>query len=122
MLSSCISYSLGRSRPIRTLSGEMVAKPDPSVAPMIRRTVYFSGNVQGVGFRYTTQHTACDFHVTGYVRNLPDGRVEVVAEGEARELDQFIARIENMMNRQIREAKSSDSPATGEFVSFRIER
>lgn len=100
----------------------MVANLDPSIASMVRRTIYFSGQVQGVGFRYTTDHIARDFQITGYVRNLPDGRVEVVAEGEAKELDQFTARIENVMNRHIREAKSSDSPATGEFARFGIER
>ena len=43
--------------------------------------MYFSGHVQGVGFRYTTRSVASRFAVTGYVRNLPDGRVELVAEG-----------------------------------------
>ena len=49
---------------------------------MIRRTSHFSGHVQGVGFRYTVQDLAADFDVRGYVRNLPDGRVELVVEGD----------------------------------------
>ena len=52
--------------------------------PRVRRRVYFSGRVQGVGFRFTCQSLARGFEVAGYVRNLPDGRVELVAEGESR--------------------------------------
>lgn len=100
----------------------MVAKPDPSIASLVCRTIYFSGHVQGVGFRYTTQHIARVFQITGYVKNLPDGRVEVVAEGAVGELDLFVRRIENVLKRHIRETKSSDGPATGEFGKFGIER
>ena len=46
-----------------------------------RREVYFSGRVQGVGFRYTVRMVASRFAVTGFVKNLPDGRVQLVAEG-----------------------------------------
>ena len=53
---------------------------------MIRRTSHFSGHVQGVGFRYTVADVAEDFDVRGYVRNLPDGRVELVAEGDEAEI------------------------------------
>ena len=60
--------------------------------PRIRRRVHFSGRVQGVGFRYTCQSIARGFDVGGYVRNLPDGRVEPLAEGEPGELDNFLAR------------------------------
>ncbi len=54
---------------------------------------YFSGHVQGVGFRYTTVHMASKFNIAGYVRNLDDGRVEIVAEGEVKELNEFIEKI-----------------------------
>lgn len=54
-----------------------------------RLHVYYSGWVQGVGFRYATRSVAAGFEVTGLVRNLPDGRVELVAEGERAELEQF---------------------------------
>ena len=97
-----------------------VPERDQSIAPMVRRTVYFSGDVQGVGFRYTTQGMARDFQVTGYVKNLPDGRVELVAEGEAGELGRFVARIGEVMSQHIRDAKAQDSPATGEFGRFGI--
>ena len=62
--------------------------------PLERRRVYYSGRVQGVGFRATCRWLAGGFEVAGYVRNLPDGRVEVVAEGESAELDRFLAAIQ----------------------------
>ena len=49
-----------------------------------RLTVFYSGQVQGVGFRYTAKTVATGFEITGTIRNLPDGRVELVAEGAAR--------------------------------------
>ncbi len=51
--------------------------------------IFYSGNVQGVGFRYTVKSVATGFEVTGSVRNLPDGRVELVAEGAPNELKAF---------------------------------
>ena len=52
-----------------------------------------SGTVQGVGYRYFASREASLFDITGYVKNLPDGRVEVFAEGRREELDQFITRL-----------------------------
>ena len=52
-----------------------------AIADCTRRHCYFSGRVQGVGFRYTSRNIAINYDVTGFVRNLPDGRVELVAEG-----------------------------------------
>ena len=51
--------------------------------------ILYSGRVQGVGFRYTTKTVATGFEVTGSVKNLPDGRVELVAEGAKDELEAF---------------------------------
>lgn len=54
-----------------------------------RMRVLYSGAVQGVGFRYTARTVATGFEVTGTVRNLPDGRVEMIAEGARAELEAF---------------------------------
>lgn len=54
-----------------------------------RLQIIYSGRVQGVGFRYAAKMTARGFEVTGTVRNLRDGRVELVAEGERAELEAF---------------------------------
>ncbi|WP_041139458.1 acylphosphatase [Beduini massiliensis] len=48
---------------------------------MIRKHIYFSGHVQGVGFRYTAIQTARRYHLTGWVKNLYDGRVEMEVQG-----------------------------------------
>ena len=89
-------------------------------AHRIRRRILFSGRVQGVGFRYTTHATASRFAVGGYVRNLADGRVELVAEGEPAELDRFQQAVEEAMRGCIREVHTADAPATAEFTSFRV--
>ena len=59
------------------------------------KTVYLvvSGRVQGVGFRYFAQHMANEFQITGWVRNAPEGKVEIEAEGEAQNMETFIDRI-----------------------------
>ena len=60
----------------------------------VRYEIVFSGRVQGVFFRATTVDVARDFAVTGWVRNEPDGTVLCVAEGEADELDRFVAAVQ----------------------------
>ena len=54
-----------------------------------RMQIFYSGRVQGVGFRYTAKTVAAGFEITGIVRNLPDGRVELIAEGAREELEAF---------------------------------
>ncbi len=60
---------------------------------MIARTVFYSGRVQGVGFRFTAKSIARGFDVVGFVKNLPDGRVELFVQGEADELQAFLQEI-----------------------------
>jgi acylphosphatase len=86
-----------------------------------RLTVYFAGHVQGVGFRYTAHSIARRYQVTGYVHNLPDGRVELVAEGEPREVDAFFGEVRERFFNHIRDERSDEGPATGEFDSFEIQ-
>ncbi len=61
---------------------------------MERVMVFYSGRVQGVGFRVTARQIACGYEVTGSVRNLADGRVELIAEGARAELEAFLQAIE----------------------------
>ncbi len=72
---------------------------------MERRTIFFSGRVQGVGFRWTTERCLEGLELRGYVRNLPDGRVELVLEGRPDDID---------------EEAAEPGRATGEFSDFRI--
>ena len=88
-----------------------------------RLHVYFSGHVQGVRFRYSVKQLSLEFDVTGWVKNLPDGRVELVAEGERNELETFQAAIPDAgLRRFIRDTKSHWSGSTGEFRGFEIVR
>jgi acylphosphatase len=87
---------------------------------MIRRTSHFSGHVQGVGFRYTVADVAKNFDVRGYVRNLPDGRVELVAEGDEAEIARLIERIGEKMDGFIKHRTDFDAPPTREFEDFSI--
>ncbi len=91
-----------------------------NAATPVRRTVYFTGCVQGVGFRYTAESIAARFAVTGFVRNLNDGRVELVAEASEAELDRFQDAVEEALRANIREVSATNTTPTGEFTSFRI--
>jgi acylphosphatase len=89
--------------------------------PGVRRRVHFSGRVQGVGFRITCHSLARGFEVAGYVRNLPDGRVELVAQGEPTELDDFLAAIRREMSPYIREVRAEpESPGIEPLAGFSI--
>ena len=85
-----------------------------------RRTVYFRGHVQGVGFRFATQRIAANCEVEGFVRNLSDGGVLVVVEGTSQELDRFLRRLEEELSGHIRDSDMTHSVATGEFAGFDI--
>lgn len=61
---------------------------------MTGRHVFYEGRVQGVGFRWTTKNLARGYEVTGWVKNLPDGRVEMQAFGDADEVDAFLEAVE----------------------------
>jgi acylphosphatase len=85
-----------------------------------RREVHYSGHVQGVGFRDTVRRLAKGFPVTGFVRNLEDGRVQLIAEGSTRDLAEFLEAIASRMERFIRQAAVESRTATGEFDDFTI--
>lgn len=88
---------------------------------MIRRTrCYFSGQVQGVGFRYTARELASDFDVTGFVRNLSDGRVELVMEGEDRERKGLLDAVNARMEGFVDHVDVFEEASTGEFTRFSI--
>ena len=85
-----------------------------------RREVIYSGHVQGVGFRWTVRQIVQGHAVTGFVRNLDDGRVQLVVEGQAAEIDCFLASIRERMADYIAQAQEAKSPATGQFAGFEI--
>ena len=83
-------------------------------------SVYYSGRVQGIGFRYTCLEIARELGVTGRVQNLGDGRVEVTAEGSEDLLKSFLARLDERFSGYIRDAQVSWEPAVGGFRDFTI--
>ena len=87
---------------------------------MTRREAIFRGRVQGVGFRWTAHKIAQRFDVKGFVKNLANGNVQLVAEGSASELDAFLAVLQDLMSAHIRECTVVNQEPTGEFAAFEI--
>ncbi len=86
-----------------------------------RQAIYYSGRVQGVGFRYSARAAASGYDVTGYVQNLDDGRVRLIAEGKPEEIERFLADVAERMSGYIRNVEAHKSSATGEFSGFSIQ-
>ncbi|MFH1062437.1 MAG: acylphosphatase [Candidatus Omnitrophota bacterium] len=82
--------------------------------------VYYSGMVQGVGFRYQVRTIAAGCKVTGWVRNLVDGRVELVAEGAKETLENFLDQIDQSLGDYIRNKQLSWNKPEGCFKTFQI--
>jgi len=87
-----------------------------------RRRILYSGTVQGVGFRWTAAAAIRGVPVTGYVRNLPDGRVELLIEGPAHDNDEAARRVRAAMARHISGETEERGRATGEFPDFGTHR
>ena len=92
----------------------------PNNPQIERREVIYSGTVQGVGFRYTTRQISQRYRVRGFVKNLADGRVQLVAEGAAAEIDRFLGAVAATLAENIRETDTTSAPASGEFEHFGI--
>jgi acylphosphatase len=89
---------------------------------MIRATVFFSGRVQGVGFRFSTFEIAKGFDVKGTVENCDDGRVKLVAEGEPGEIDRFLSVLEKAMAGKVNQMQRFDSEPSHAFENFSVVR
>jgi acylphosphatase len=80
---------------------------------MVCKHAYYSGRVQGVGFRFTAQQVAQGFAVAGFVRNLPDGSVEVLAEGSAEQVNGFLSTLAQRMAEYIEESRVEEESPQG---------
>lgn len=102
--------------------GFIPAVPDkPLMEKRQQMRVYYSGRVQGVGFRYNVKSVAAGFEVTGTVRNLDDGRVELIAEGQRPELEAFRAAIRDSgVAGFIRDEKVTWGDAQNDVRGFQI--
>jgi len=87
-----------------------------------RAHLIIEGKVQGVFYRASAKDTAVTLGLTGYVKNLPDGFVELVAEGSPGKLNQLIEWCKDgPVNARVAEVKTTFSPSIGEFDNFHIE-
>ena len=86
----------------------------------LRLHAYLSGRVQGVGMRATVMHLARAQALTGWVRNLPDGRVELVAEGSSEALSSFLNELRNLMGSYIRDLQEEYGTASGRWKRYDI--
>ena len=95
--------------------------PAPLNMSLVRVHVHYSGRVQGVGFRYTVKSLVPGYDVLGIIRNLPDGRVELVAEGERAELEAFLQAIRDSgLRRNIRDEEIVLGEGQDNFRGFEI--
>jgi acylphosphatase len=89
----------------------------------IARRLFISGEVQGVGYRYFAQRSSARHQVKGYVKNLPDGRVEVWAEGSSRAVNEFRMDLAaGPAYSNVTGVEELVVEPTGRFTTFRIER
>ena len=87
----------------------------------MQRYILISGKVQGVGFRYFTQQNATKLGIHGYAKNLLNGKVEVVAEGDKATLDQFVTILRKGPSAaKVKDVKVKERPLGGEYTSFEI--
>ncbi|MBN1975537.1 MAG: acylphosphatase [Sedimentisphaerales bacterium] len=87
---------------------------------MIAKHIIFTGRVQGVGFRYSAQRTASSHQLTGWVRNLPDGSVEMLVQGTPEDVDNCINDIQQSFSGFVRETKISELPCNPRYTRFNI--
>ena len=88
----------------------------------VSQQLFFSGRVQGVGFRWTTERLARELQLSGFVRNLPDGRVEVVATGELPLISLLIERLKDHFGEGIRDIERKSRGEIEEFSGFTTRR
>lgn len=85
-----------------------------------QRLIQFFGDVQGVGFRYTACRAAAGYDIGGYVRNVHDGSVECLVEGDPAEIEAFLNDLAQRMRGYIQRQTQQISPFTGQYASFDV--
>jgi acylphosphatase len=94
----------------------------PAHEGAVARLVHYTGDVQGVGFRATAAALAGRFAVTGWVRNLSDGRVRLLAEGPPGEVQRFLQAVREQFASHIDDERAEERPPTGQHADFTIAR
>ncbi len=88
----------------------------------IQAHVYFSGIVQGVGFRYTTERFASNLGLVGWAKNLSDGRVEMMAQGSQNKVEELIKQLELHFSGSIQHTDVSYTSVVEKFNNFCVMR
>jgi len=86
----------------------------------IARHIIFTGRVQGVGFRFTALDLANRHRLTGFVRNLADGAVELVVQGQLEQIHDLLRDIQDKYKDYITETKINETPSNSQFKDFKI--
>jgi len=86
----------------------------------VAKHIIFTGHVQGVGFRFTAQRIANRYQLTGFVRNLHDATVEMLAQGPSENIDNCIQDIKDSFAGYIRETKINEIPSDPRYNDFKI--
>jgi acylphosphatase len=94
----------------------------PSAGRRCRRRIIFAGRVQGVGFRYTAAATARTHCINGYVRNCPDGSVELVAEGPTADVERMLQALAHSFAGNIERQTVEEHPPADSLDGFEIRR
>ncbi|OAI53597.1 hypothetical protein AYO44_04185 [Planctomycetaceae bacterium SCGC AG-212-F19] len=107
--------------PVAPAAPAAQAKPQPKYtgAPA-GRMVYYTGDVQGVGFRATAERIARDYPVTGWVKNLSDGRVQLLAEGPADAVQAFLQAVRTRWKDNIKKEDAKEQPVSGKYKNFTV--
>jgi len=90
------------------------------MAEVHHETIFFTGRVQGVGFRFSTLQVAKEFDVAGFVSNLSDGRVRLEVEGKVEEVDAFVTAVETRMHGYVRTLERVPGKRPPQFAGFTI--
>ena len=87
---------------------------------MIQAHIFYSGKIQGVGFRYTVKSFAKECSVVGWVKNLENGKVELVAEGEEKQINKLCQLVEEQFEGFIVDKKMTTERPQGKFTNFQV--
>ncbi len=87
---------------------------------MIAKSIIFTGRVQGVGFRFTARRAANRRQLTGFVRNVPDGTVEMLAQGRSEDIDDCIQDLKEYFAGYLKETRIEEIPPDPRYTDFQI--
>ncbi len=87
---------------------------------MIAKRIIFTGRVQGVGFRFTVRRAASRRLLNGFVRNVPDGTVEMLAQGRPEDIDDCIQDLKEYFAGYLKETRIEEVPSDPRYTDFKI--